>query len=161
MVHVPAHETWIRGAEREVEQVIDDVQEDDDAAPAHRTGGVGRVRGRETAIADRPRRPAGPRHAHRRPDVRQHRNQQNDPRSPQELAGSENGSAYGAQARGVRVELGRSLEDFEIAEQMCHHEQEQHEPGDRHDRLLADERADEHLPAGHPDSGRGGVGTVG
>jgi hypothetical protein len=140
----PGHEVVVRVAvdevrmdgvdpEREVHQVVDDEEEQDDAAPAHRARGVAGLAPLHLAIAHRPRGVVHDGQAPGRPDVQRHRDEQDSPRHPQQHAVSE-----GAQGLGVAVERLRAQVDLQVPEHVADHEAEEDHSGQGHHDLEAE-----------------------
>ena len=153
VIGVAGNEAGVGRAEREVEQVVDDVADNDDAPPAHAARRIGRLAGFESAVAHRARLPTRTGDRQRRPEVCSHGQEERDPQTPQDLRAPEKWRANGAQALSIGIELLRALEHLEVPEQVSDDEQEQDQPGHGHDDLLADQRAHEAHASAHGGSG--------
>ncbi len=139
MVDVPVDEVAVRLAGGEVQQVIDDEDRQDRAAPAHGPRRVSRLDVLlAPAIADRASLPAPQRRGRRRPDVKHDRGEQRAARDPDEPAVQQL-----PQQLAVVVERLRPEVHLQVPDHVADDEQDQHDPGHRHDDLLPHRRCEE------------------
>src|SRR5579859_1828174 len=158
VVNVAVFVARIDRAEREVEQVIDDEQQNEQAAVDHRPAREGgleilsdAVSGRATCVVSRGQLDGCP-------DVDDERRNKDDSGEPKQLAEAEEGLADGAQKTAVVVEEGWSGVDLEIAPEMDDQIAEPDQARDGHHVFLADRRAPEGSQArDRPASGEGSV----
>ncbi len=149
VVDVAGHEAGVHRPPGEMQQVVDDEQRDDDAAPAHGARSVGGVDARAAGVGDRPRRAADQVELPRGPDVQHDGDQQHHAGAPQQGPPRQLGLAGAAQEFRVGVEHPRTLVELEVARHVPEHEPEQDQAGGGHHRLFAHRRAIDVREPGH------------
>jgi hypothetical protein len=123
------------GAEGELRQVVEDEGENDKSGPAHIPGGKGGLKPMIDFVGlPAPRPPICQRQGDRGPDVDHGAGEQDYPLNPK--PGSEQ-----VQELGIAVDPIRVFEDLQVADQMGADEQDQDNPGHRHEEFSADRGA--------------------
>ena len=156
-VDVAPDEVGVDEAPRQVGEVEAEVEQDDDAGPAHRpTGDAGGlvVAGGGVAAGLGPL--VHPRQAPRRVDVEHERGDEPEASDPEEDGARQDRHEELTEELAVVVHLRRTLVDVQVADHVVGDEAHQHDAGDGHDPLLADGRS---VELDRPRRGRRGLWT--
>ena len=149
VVDVVGPEVGVGGAPGQVHQVVDDVEQEDGAAPPHRPRRVVELHQLAARVVLRAGPPRLQPEGGGGVDVEHHRRQQHAANDPQQRPVGEQRIAQRAEPVGVSLELLRPEEELEVAHHVAEDEAEEGDPGDRHHRLLAHRRAIEGQEPGH------------
>ena len=124
-------------AGRKVENVDDDEDEEQDAAPTHRASGEGGNLRLTPCVADGTGRAVPERELNGGQHVKHDGREKHYPNDPEHLV------EWAVEEHTISVDSLRTLEDLQIADHVADDEQHTDEAGHRHHRLLADRRIPE------------------